>query len=102
MAADQTTRLNKPWVVKMVLFAAVLIFFGFYGLYDAVVSYPNRGLRHADFCKYQYLEAAKANHQLDRHGVTVDDPRAELARLEKLELGRFGPLDAPRLDWLRA
>ena len=102
MAAEQRTRLNKPWLVKMVIFAAVLIAFGFYGLYDATVSYPVRGQRHADFCKYQYLEAAKTNHQLDRHGVSVDDPAAELARLEKLEPARYAPLDSPKLDWLRA
>ena len=49
MAADQKTRLNKPWVIKMVIFAGVLIFFGFYGLYDAMISYPARGQNHADF-----------------------------------------------------
>ncbi len=102
MAAEESTRLNKPWLLKMVIFGAVVIFFGFYGLYDALVSYPNRGQRDADFRKYQYLEAAKTNHQLDRHGVSVDDPKAELSRLEKLELVRYAPLDGPRLDWLRA
>lgn len=102
MADDQRTRLNKPWLIKMVLFAAVLIFFGFYGLYDALVAYPERGLRHADFVKYQYLEAAKTEHKLDRRGVSVDDPKTELTRLQKLELGRREPLDGPRLDWLDA
>ena len=102
MAADQKTRLNRPWLIKMVIFAAVLIFFGFYGLYDATISSPARGMLHANFCKYQYLETAKTEHKLDRRGVTVEDPKAELARLQKLEPGRREPLDAPRLDWLNA
>jgi hypothetical protein len=98
----ETTRLNKPWLIKMVAFASILIFFGCYGLYDATIGYPKRGLRYADFCKYQYLDAAKTEHKLDRRGVSVEDPVGELARLEKLEVGRREPLDPSRLDWLRA
>jgi|SRR5215831_13956642 len=96
------TRLNRPWLVKMVIFAAVLIFFGLYGLYDALVAYPERGQRHADFQKYQYLEAAKTEHKLDRRGVTVEEPASELSRLRKLEPGRREPLDGPREEWLQA
>jgi hypothetical protein len=98
----ETTRLNRPWLIKMVAFATLLIFFGFYGLYDATIGYPNRGLRYAEFCKYQYLDTAKTEHKLDRRGVSVEEPALELSRLEKLEPGRREPLDGPRLDWLRA
>ncbi len=102
MADDLKTRLNTPWLVKMLAFMGVLVFFGLYGLYDATVAYPKRGLLDADFRKYQFLDAAKNEHHLDRRGVSVDDPKAELARLEKLEIGRREPLDAPRMDWLTA
>jgi hypothetical protein len=97
-----TTRLNKPWVVKIVLFAAVLVFFGFYGLYDALVAYPARGLRYASYAQFQYLDAAKSNSQLTKVHVSVDDPAAELSKLRALDRARYAPLDAPRRDWLEA
>jgi hypothetical protein len=97
-----TTRLNRPWLVKMVLFFALLLFFGLYGLYDAMIAYPQRGLRHASYQEWQYLDAARVANQLDAQSVSVPDPRAELQRLSALEPARFGPLDGPRLEWLRS
>ena len=43
MSTLATTRLNKPWLLKTLISAVVLIGFGIYGLYDATVAYPNRG-----------------------------------------------------------
>ena len=42
-----TTRLNKPWLLKTLISAVVLVGFGLYGLYDATVAYPARGMRFA-------------------------------------------------------
>jgi hypothetical protein len=101
-----TTRLNKPWLLKTLISAVVLVGFGLYGLYDATVAYPARGMRFASFQQYQYLEAAKANNQLDSRAVenrlSVADPVGELARIRALDRGRYTPLDAPRRDWLEA
>lgn len=100
-AARETTKLNRPWLAKMIIFSAVLVFFGLYGLYDAVIAYPARGLRHASFCEFQYLDTAKANGILDRR-LSVPEPAAELARLRALDHSRMTPVESARLDWLRA
>ena len=101
MPNPQSTRLNKPWLLKVLISAVVLIGFGFYGLYDATVAYPDRGRRFASYQLFQYLEAAKANNQLDRRRVSVEtDPAQERARIRALDKGRYAPLDGPRLDWL--
>lgn len=102
MPATETTRLNRPWLVKMVIFFAVLVFFGFYGLYDATIAYPERGMRFARYCEYQYLEAAKAAGQLTPRAVSVENPAQELQRLRSLTPAQASALDSLRRDWLEA
>lgn len=101
MAAEQSTRLNRPWVVKMVIFLVVFAVLGVWGLRDAIVAYPQRGLHYASFKQYEYLEAASNNHQLDSR-ASVAEPVQELDRLRKLDRVKYGPLDGPKLDWLEA
>jgi hypothetical protein len=100
MPATESTRLNRPWLLKMLIFFAVLLFFGLYGLYDAAVAYPARGLRHASYLEYQYLDTASSSGMLEH--ASVPDPKAELARLETLDRMRASPIDGPRLDWLHS
>lgn len=101
MSTLATTRLNKPWLLKTLISALVLVGFGVYGLYDATVAYPARGMRFASFQKFQYLDAAKREHQLDfRAGVA--DPVQELARIRAMDRARYGALDGYRRDWLEA
>ena len=101
MADLQTTRLNKPWLLKLLIFAIVLLFFGCYGLYDALVAYPNRGLRYASYMQYQYLDFAKKENRLD-HRAGIADPVEELARLRKIDRPKLTDLEATRMDWLKA
>ena len=42
-AGTLQTNLARKWVIKMAVFLFVSIGFGFYGLYDATIAYPNRG-----------------------------------------------------------
>lgn len=97
----ETTTLDRRWLAKMIIFFAVLVFFGFYGLYDAIIAYPNRGFRHASYCEFQYLEAARSQGLLDRR-LIIENPREEYARLRALEPSRLGEIDKVRLEWLRS
>lgn len=56
------TRLSGRWLRKMGLFLLLLIGFGIWGLYDALVAYPDRGENAASYRLYQYLEAADEAH----------------------------------------
>lgn len=96
------TKANKPWLMKMLAFLALLVGFGFWGLYDATYLYPNRGVRHASFAQFQFLEQAKSKGRLDR-SQSVEDPAAEMKRLD--EAKRLGTLDGvgtAKQAWLEA
>ncbi len=90
---DRTT-LHKPWLFKIVVMTVVVLGFGSWGLFDALVAYPKRGADSASFLEREYLAAAD---QADREepgvmlrteqagdtqrGVSLADPAAELKRL---------------------
>jgi hypothetical protein len=99
MPISQTTRLNRPWLAKMAIFAIVLIGFGVYGLYDATVAYPNRGKAYAGYAHYDYLRLASQRGPLGRE-VSIADPRAELARL-RAQPNR-SPEETAKKQWLEA
>ena len=65
-AGPTTTRLSGRWLRKMGLFLAVLLGFGTWGLYDALIAYPNRGENDASYRLYTYLGAAS-----DAHGFAL-------------------------------
>lgn len=79
--------LNPTWLIKVGLFLVVLLVFTGWGLYDALLAYPERGERHASWAEYQYLVAAR---EVDNNEVpgwfyrraSVTDPAAELDRLD--------------------
>jgi hypothetical protein len=94
-----TTTLDRRWLAKMTIFFAVLVFFGGYGLVDALVLYPNRGVRHASFCEFQYLEAARDQGRLDRSAI-IEDPVATYRRLAATDRRAMSAMDAAALEWL--
>jgi hypothetical protein len=77
------------WVLKMTVVIVALVLFGFLGLYDATMKYPERGERYASWAKWQYLDAAR-NANTEDFGVferesSVTNPVEELARLKSTE-----------------
>jgi len=50
----------------MVIFWVILLGFGLYGLYDAMVAYPARGERDASYRLWKYLDASN-----DAHGLSL-------------------------------
>ncbi len=83
----QTTTLNRQWLVKMIIFMVVLVGFGCWGLLDAMVIYPARGLEDASFKQKLYLETAQGAGRLS--DASIPDPQARLgvlaARRDALE-----------------
>jgi hypothetical protein len=61
---QQKTKLGKRWLRKFIIFLIVCVGFGFYGLYDATIAYPNRGERDASYRLLEYLRAANEAHGL--------------------------------------
>lgn len=103
MADLQRTSLHRPWVAKMAIFFVILVGFGTWGLYDATVKYPQRGLRYAEYCRSVYLEVAQSAGELSRDRLTVDDPAAELGRLTtRQRQGTLTGFERARLEWLVA
>jgi hypothetical protein len=100
------TSLSRRWVIKMSLVTAGLVAFGTWGLWDALVKYPQRGQRHADHCRLEYLRSADASGQISRHSLTVADPAMEMSRLQERRRTPGAPaltdLEQSRLTWLTA
>jgi hypothetical protein len=113
-AGPTKTVLNRTWLIKVVVMTLVLIAFGSWGLYDAVVAYPNRGEGYASHAELEYLRAAQAADENEERGVfrrelDIPDPVAELAALRgrEDELSNASPgrqlraqMELRRLDWL--
>ncbi|MEZ6244050.1 MAG: hypothetical protein R3B57_13520 [Phycisphaerales bacterium] len=87
--AQQKSTLNRPWVLKMLIFIIVLLAFGSWGLYDAAIKYPANGARFAEWAEWQYLQKAR-DADAEELGyfsryASVPDPRQELEHLSRLE-----------------
>ena len=95
----QTTRLNRGWVMKMLIFAICLIGLGAWGTLDAFVVYPNRGRQHAKFMLYQYLGRLSDSGMLLR-SADVADPASELTKLRSDSSIGANSIEAARRDWL--
>lgn len=112
--AEQTvTRINRGWLIKMVIYLVAMTALGVWGLVDGIWIYPKRGHESASFREKEYLEQAQKAGKLLTAAVT--DPRAERSRLnaaerqlrQEAEKGTGqAALDAAaelaRLDWLTA
>lgn len=94
------TKMHRPWLLKMVVFAAVLLGFGVYGYYDATIAYPARGVRHASFCKYQYLDTAFSAKKTESLGIA--DPSGEYRRLQSVTADKLDNTDKAKMEWLRS
>jgi len=90
--------LNPKWTFKLFIITFFVIGFGALGLYDAVIKYPARGERFADWAKWQYLDAAKSagteQFGIFERETSVTDPVEELARLSDSEAMRRNASDA--------
>ena len=63
--ADTTllrTSISRNWLIKMAVFLIALLGFGTWGLVDALVIYPRKGLEDASFKLKNYLQAASASN----------------------------------------
>ncbi|MGD9692622.1 MAG: hypothetical protein AB7G17_11445 [Phycisphaerales bacterium] len=79
----QTTRLNRPWVIKTTIYLVCMLALGLWGLVDGLVVYPNRGKRAAEFLEMQYLEQSQRSGSLLT--AAIDNPRDEYNRLRDIE-----------------
>lgn len=100
--AMEHTDINPKWLWKMIIIAIVLLVFGGWGLYDATVAYPKRGLNYAQYAEWEYLRTIRQDSAWDRAGVK--DPAAELARLEERLRAKsnVSAIEKARHEWLGA
>lgn len=101
--APHVTRLERRWLVRMVLIGLFVGGFSLAGLYDATVRYPARGRRVADAYLLDALRIKFDQPAFRAADVGTSDPRAELSRLtEKSESHSASDFDTARLRWLGA
>lgn len=96
------TRLNKPWLIRVIgLLIGVSALAGWFAL-DAWVIYPKRGEEAIKFGEYAYLQVAQGAGLLDRQ-VDIPDPQAERERLNEQRSapgGLANDVEVNRLEWL--
>lgn len=97
-----TSRFAPRWWMKTLAFAVVLIAFGSWGLYDALVAYPERGIADAEHKQLEYLRAWATSGRLG--DPSVAEPAAELERLKERsrQPSMMSQADPLRLRWLIA
>lgn len=83
MAATEFTSINRSWSVKMYIFLIVLVGFGSWGLLDALVWYPRRGIEDASYKQREYLEYVAQNNSYS--SASIADPVARLKELKARE-----------------
>jgi hypothetical protein len=108
MSQATRTTLNRTWKIKMGVFFIFLAGLGSWGYYDATVKWPARGVRHAEWAKWQYLGVAIDTGYASR--TSVPDPVAEferlndpakLAEIRSSEASAAGTGDMDRLEFTR-
>lgn len=95
----QSTRLNSKWVFKMTLFLLLLLGLGVWAAADAFWIYPARGRNHVDFALRAYLECLRNEGRL-MAAASVEDPAAELARLDASNSAESRSCDSFKYAWL--
>lgn len=102
-ASPTVTRLERRWVLRMVLIAVFFAGFSLWGLYDATVAYPARGREVADSYLLEVLKLKYDQPAYLTAEVGTADPRAELARLsEKADAHSASDFDTAKFRWLDA
>jgi hypothetical protein len=105
-AASQsgTTTIAKKWSIKMYIITLAMLVLGIWGTVDAIVVYPKRGARAAEYYEFQHLQELKSGGRLANDLATVGDPAAKLAELQtKARDGGAGSVsggERAKLDWL--
>ncbi len=106
MAGTQTTSLNRTWTIKMLAIAVLFIGFGIWGYIDAVYVYPQRGIRAADYLKWEYLQEAKRANEGGQSAPwsnpSIADPVAAFDQLRKTAPENLKPVDAKKKAWLES
>ena len=77
----QTTVVNKKWALKMILIAAAFLALLIWGIVDAIIVYPKRGARAAEFGEFQHLSELQNASKISNDQATVKDPATELSKL---------------------
>ena len=96
------TTLARRWTLRVWIIAGIGALMFVWGLVDAIVVYPKRGMQAAEFLEYQYLRAIDKSGKTSE--ISVADPVAELARLEDRKKQNIlsGDVEPARLGWLEA
>jgi hypothetical protein len=99
LSATQTT-LARRWVLRVLIILIIGWGLFVWGLYDAMVLYPNRGIDAASYLKYQYLREVD---KVKPSSVSVDDPVAEFDRLKTRKRDNtMSTVESARFNWLEA
>lgn len=98
----QNTKVSKKWLVRTLGFAIFVCIFGCWGLFDAVIAYPQRGANVAEKFELEYLRAAEQSRVLD--SASVADPAGEIAKLREKNTQQqlTSAVEGARLQWLNA
>lgn len=96
------TTTNTKWLVKIALICAMFAGLGIWGLIDALIVYPNRGVRAADFFEFQHLTDQRTQGPLSNPTAAIADPAATFARLDAKhkEGATLNPSEKAQHDWL--
>lgn len=89
--ASTATRsgLARPWLIRIVPMLIVAIGTAVFFYYDAVIGYPVRGEKYAEYARYQYLlKSSEARQQEDRTAMNrdrlrIENPKTALSELKE-------------------
>lgn len=106
MTASQTTTLRPAWRWRMLFIFVLFAGFGTWGLYDALVAYPARGARYAEYREQQYLRSAleaSGRARLRPEDVKIMLPGERLADLESrvADGTSLSERESNELNWLK-
>ncbi len=94
----ETTSLDPRWVRKMVIMIIASGGFSLWGLYDAMVAYPDRGRTVARYDLRELIRVAEQDRRLDQ--VSTPEPTKEY---ERLSVGKpVNAFDQAKLQWLES
>lgn len=114
MSQVQRCTVNRSWLVKMLIFAAILLGFGCWALADGFWLYPRRGLADASVKLRDFLSSADKAGRLTQQTITTSDPGARLKELKAKEDelrtaargetsdARKAAMDVSQLEWLES
>lgn len=99
-AGTSKSKLNSKWTSRMLLITIVLLGFGGWGFYDAMIVYPNRGKSFAAYAQKEYLQAAERAGKI--YSASIIDPVGELQTLRERDVLQLSEFDRAKREWLQA